>query len=179
MEFVRPARILCFPKECGQFYLEITMKIIQLTKGNVAQVDDRWFDFLNKDKWHSFRGYAARHSPRVNGKSDIIFMHNVIKPPPDGFEVDHKDRNRSNNQEENLRYCTRTQNLQNKPPTSKNKTGYKGVSPNGIRWAAQITVCGVRHCIGTFDTPAIAAHAYDEYAKKYFGEFAYLNFPNP
>ena len=56
---------------------------------------------------------------------------------------------------------------------------YKGVSfdKHGNKWIVSISRDGIRHKVGRFKTEKDAAIAYDNAAKKYFGEFAYLNFP--
>ena len=49
---------------------------------------------------------------------------------------------------------------------------------NKNKWMARIQVDGKRLFLGYFKFPKEAAKTYDIAAKKYFGEFARLNFPN-
>lgn len=46
------------------------------------------------------------------------------------------------------------------------------------KWRAKIKVNGKTINIGTYEFAKDAAKAYDVEALKYFGEFAYLNFPH-
>lgn len=59
-------------------------------------------------------------------------------------EVDHKDRDRSNNKWSNLVASTAKDNAKNKSQLSSNTSGYTGVVwvPENTRWKAQITVNG-------------------------------------
>jgi hypothetical protein len=56
---------------------------------------------------------------------------------------------------------------------------FKGVSldRNTGKWRATIRVNGKLHWLGSFKEEEAAARAYDEAARKHFGEVAYLNFP--
>lgn len=93
------------------------------------------------------------------------------------LEVDHKDRDRLNNQKENLRYANKTQQQGNKGIQINNTSGYKGVvwDKSRNKWKAQIKRQGSMIFIGRYNSAIEAAKAYNETAKAYFGEFAYLN----
>lgn len=89
-------------------------------------------------------------------------------------EIDHKDRDKSNNQWGNLRQATRQQNEFNKSPHGDSILGIKGVSvsKNHDRYRAHITLDGKQYHLGTFDTLEEAKRARREAEQKFFGEFA-------
>lgn len=104
-------------------------------------------------------------------------MHNQIMNPPKGMEVDHRDRDGLHNWRENLRVCTHAQNSMNRGPSS--VTGFKGVRLYGSKkYIAQIKFRKKFFHLGIFTEAEEAARAYDAAAKKFFGDFAWLNFPD-
>lgn len=97
---------------------------------------------------------------------------------PEG-DVDHVDRNRSNNSPENLRECSRAQNCQNASSRG-GSSGFLGVSWDRSRnkWVAGLRINGKRVVLGRFASESDAAKAYDAAALKHRGQFASLNFRN-
>lgn len=159
------------------------MKQIELTRGKFAIVDDTDFEWLYQWKWIAVKGRNTFYAVRGEGIfpfRKLVFMHRVIMNTPDGMETDHQDHNGLNNQRYNLRNCTRMQNSQNQKIFSNNTSGYKGVTweKHIEKWRVRITINRTRIHLGYFSTAKDAGHAYDVAAKKYFGEFAKINFPH-
>ena len=104
-------------------------------------------------------------------------MHRQILNTPDGFEVDHKDRNKLNNQKHNIRNCTHAENQRNIGVTSKNTSGYKGVfwSKKDKKWVSVLMVNGEVKRLGYFSEVKNAVKAYNDAALIHHGEFAKLN----
>ena len=154
------------------------MKIIQITKGMKTIVDDEDYDLAMQYPWHATRSgsrWYARHTVVTDEHRWELWLHNLIMKPPEGMEVDHRNRDGLYNIRSNLRLCTRSQNLANRQ--SANASGYRGVDrkPNGT-WRARIVCNSSLIYIGTYVTVEEAARAYDRKAKELFGEFATLNF---
>lgn len=155
------------------------MKLIPLTQGMFAQVDNSDYPWLNVWKWYAAKNgltyYAVRSGPRGGAKRGKIFMHRVILNTPDNRKTDHQDHNGLNNQRHNIRNATNTQNAMNQ--TARGKSKYLGVSftTNGyIR--SRIVINGKCIHLGYSPTEELAAKVYDVAAKQHFGEFANLNF---
>jgi hypothetical protein len=57
------------------------------------------------------------------------------------LDIDHIDRNRANNRRDNIRICTRRDNLLNRPLYKNNTSGENGISKrkDGSRWTLQWT----------------------------------------
>jgi hypothetical protein len=89
-------------------------------------------------------------------------------------DIDHIDRNPSNNALANLRPASRSENLANTKARRDNTSGKKGVwwHKSAKKWAAGITVKRRAHHLGLFESIEDAAAAYEHAAKKHFGEFA-------
>lgn len=124
------------------------MKEIQLTQGKVALVDDNDYERLLKIKWHanwcrrSKTYYAYGHYYKDNGERSSISMHRFLTKAVAGEVVDHGDHNGLNNQRGNLTKKDRINNCKNIRISSRNTSGFVGVTwhKNHNKWMASITV---------------------------------------
>lgn len=161
------------------------VKGIPLTQGKVALVDDEDYDKINQFKWsaHKMRNsyYASRsdRGPRSKRRKTIL-MHRSILNPKSNEDIDHKNSNGLDNRRCNIRIVTQSQNSMNVRRLSKyTSSKYKGVCwrDDSKNWRVRISLNGKMYYLGSFINEEDAARIYDEAAKKYFGEFARLNFP--
>lgn len=92
------------------------------------------------------------------------------------FEIDHKDKDKSNNKILNLRKATRSQNCSHKEFKSSETGRKRGAYPykfkSGVRWRSCISFEGKKIHLGMFPTEDEAHAAYVSAAISYFGEFA-------
>jgi hypothetical protein len=99
-------------------------RVIPLTKGKLAIVDDADYHWLCQWRWvFSSNGYAMR-TVTDNGRRRFFQMHRVIMGAQPGQLVDHIDGNRLNNTRDNLRIVTHSQNNWNRKPNRGHR--YKG-----------------------------------------------------
>ncbi len=153
-------------------------RLIPLTKGQFAIVDDADFEWLSQWKWHAQPNthggfYANRHDEA----DQLVAMHRVINGTPDGFNTDHRDGDGLNNQRHNLRTATQLQNMMNRKGTRGGSSKYKGVwaDPNPRNrklWRSAIRLNGRLKYLGRFETEEEGAAAYAAAAAEHFGEFA-------
>jgi hypothetical protein len=89
-------------------------------------------------------------------------------------EIDHANRDRSDNRWVNLREASPSQNRMNRGKQRNSASGIKGVhwASHARRWRADVTFKGRRHRLGYFDTREAAAAAYEAAAHRLAGEFA-------
>jgi len=150
------------------------MKLIPLSQGLFAKVDDEDYEWLNQWKWCALEDDNTFYAMRRAGKT--ILMHSIIMQTPVGMEVDHKNYNGLDNRRENLRLCTRSQNQHNKSSTNTYGRGVQYYSGYGKK-KYRAKICKDYKCTYSkcFHTALEAAAAYNKMAIELFGEFACLN----
>ncbi len=154
---------------------------VQLSQGQIAWVDEEDYDRVVRHDWYALRnrsgGFYACRNVVVDGKRTTEYMHRFILEASEGMLVDHKKHDTLNNTRENLRIATSKQNAQNR----KLEVGrLKGVSWHKPRraWRASIMVDDRAIHLGLYQDEEHAARVYDQNARKLYGEFASLNFPD-
>lgn len=153
------------------------MKLIMLTHGMSAMVDDEDYDRVSKFKWYAWhrRGHWYACSAR---QRKVVYMHRLILGDRcEGVDVDHKDRNGLNNQKNNLRLAPGGLNQLNTVKAKNNTSGFKGVSwsKQNRRWCAYIYDHGKHRFVGSSLDPMEAAKMYDGAITALHGEFARTN----
>lgn len=151
---------------------------VPLTQNKVTLIDDEDFELASQYKWNTNKGrntfYAA-----TGLQLHRLVMENALGRKLDSEElVDHKNGDGLDNRRENLRLCSRTQNIRNRIGRL-GSSKYKGVylHTKNKNWVARIQVNKHMIHLGCFTNEITAAVAYDVAAHQYFGEFAKLNFP--
>lgn len=116
-----------------------------------------------------------------NEKKTIKSIHkllaNTFISNPDNLPiVDHIDNDTMNNSLENLRWASRSLNCHN--ISAYGKYDYKGVRDSGRKsnpYRADIGYNGKKISLGNFETPEMAAIAYNKKAYEIYGDNARLN----
>lgn len=96
---------------------------------------------------------------------------------PNDLHIDHIDGNPKNNRIDNLRLATNQQNQLNRKTDSKRKheIPFKGVYKHKNKYKSEIKTSEGRLYLGLFNTPELAALAYNEAAREHHGSHAQLN----
>ena len=154
------------------------MKLIPLTQGKFAIVDDEDYDELAPHRWHYHKsgGYGARIvGPRKSAKT--ILMHRQILEVPHGMHTDHKNGDGLDNRRCNLRVCRQSENAKNRKLNYSNTSGAKGVRFDTVRklWESRIRSDKIDYYLGWYNTKEEAVVAYDVASRFLHGEFARPN----
>lgn len=158
----------------------LRMKQYILPCGRTIKVDDEDFWRLEKYTWRSYFdgwNYYVRRSSTINKKAKTFLLHREVLGITDrSVYIDHIDHDGLNNQKNNLRKCTPSENKKNVRGRGSSK--YLGVDyhKSSKGWQARIQHNKKQIYLGIYPTEEAAAKAYDEAAKKFHGEFANLNF---
>ncbi len=138
------------------------MKKIELTSGEYALVDDKYYDMLREYKWHSHNeGYAVTYVRDVKtGRRITLLMHRLLHPEYD--ITDHINRDKLDNRDENLREATYSLNNSNKTRQKRTTSKYRGVYWNkkNNKWQAQIRHNGKKINLGNYNDEEEAGDAY-------------------
>lgn len=145
--------VLGYNKRTGKFYWLVDrprVRVGQIT----GQALDRWgynVICINRKKYKAHR-------------LAWLYVYGVM-PTKD---IDHKNRNKTDNRISNLREATAIENARNKGLSVKNKSGFIGVSWKAShgRWCAQVAIDGVVKHLGLYNSPLSASRARTKFLKE-------------
>ena len=158
-------------------------KLIPLTQGKFAIVDDEDFEWLMQWKWQALpkpngRFYAIRtvYNPATK-KYTSVSMHRLVNNTPKGVLTDHRNNNGLDNQRHNLRDATSNQNCHNGSGHKNTSSKFKGVSytKRDDLWEAYIHLDSKKIRLGLYKEECDAAQAYNFAALDLFKDFAKFN----
>jgi hypothetical protein len=147
--------------------------------GAMTVVDEDDFWVFSLWEWHLLQTQGGRRYAFRNEDGRFVYLHRAISGAEAGSDVDHIDGDGLNNSRANLRACNAKENAGNRRKNRHYRNGatssrYKGVGLAGNGWTVRVA----HQHVGWFESEEEAARAYDDAARRYYGEFARVNFPN-
>lgn len=129
--------------------------------------------FIDNGGYVSFKGKIRNEIIRIYPHRDVY--KSFVGEIPEGYVIDHIDRNIRNNHISNIRIATRSQNSMNS-----HRGGFKGTWKRKDKnrnklWVAEIRVMGNKRSLGCYFTQEEAARAYDKACLELHGDFALTN----
>lgn len=151
------------------------MKLLPLTQGQFAEVDDLDYEYLSRMKWHTVRHKNTFYAKKWFGRKQIYLHRLILGINNPSILVDHKDFNGLNCQRSNLRRATSSQNSSNRRGRGTSK--FLGVcwDNSNKKWKASIRIDKKSKHLGLFINQEHAALAYNKMATRIYREFANLN----
>jgi hypothetical protein len=148
-----------------------------------VKIDEEDFDRVNQHSWRVTKGTTGRirvvTSYREKGKVKTMTLGKFLMKPETGMQVYPRRFNDGlDYRKDNLIVCTLKDRQRLLPKNRKHKSSqYRGVSFSAKekKWRAGIEVNGKAINLGNFDDEDDAALAYNQAAKKHFGDIAYQN----
>lgn len=118
-----------------RFVIFICMKSVQISKKYILREDGRLFNVKTGEEYVPTRTCQGYYQVSVNGKR--YYIHHLVmklfgKPKPgDNYQIDHRNKNRLDNNITNLRWVTQKENQNNRTnnrPLGKRLCDYKDIN---------------------------------------------------
>lgn len=147
----------------NKYYIKDGIAHVELhnTKKEMICDADIWMKYKDRT-WNEHCGYAKTN---INRKE--IPFHRLVKPCPEGYVIDHINRDRFDNRAINLRVTTQYVNMLNRSVSRLNRLKEKGVYKDGNYYRADITINKKRIYLGNYKTFEEAVKARKEAEEKY------------
>ena len=113
----------------------------------------------------TLKGYLKVMLTDKNGIRKGRFVHRLVASHfiyESKLQVNHKDKDKQNNNVDNLEYVTNRQNVIHSIDKTKTSSKYTGVTKQRNKWQCQKMINGKRTYLGLFDTPEQARDKYLE-----------------
>ena len=148
-------------------------KYLELSGGYKTLVDDSYYNELLEHSWQSLKIKDKVYAARTTKEGSTEYLHRRLTKVKAGLEVDHIDGDGLNNQLNNLRVVTQSQNQRNAKRSSANTSGFKGVSFNSVRklWEGYLYLDREKISFGFFSSPEEASEVVEKNRPTVHGEF--------
>lgn len=161
------------------------MRNYKFKNGMSTKVDDDVYAKMQGIKWNCNRDvrsgnwYVTTQRKVLVGGEYVYrkfgLAEFIIGKPEKGLQIDHINQDSLDNRIENLRFCTRSENLRNRRKMKGCSSKYKGVTKTYKGWRAQIVVNKKNYHLGFYDNEMEAAIAYNNACLDMYGDFASPN----
>lgn len=154
---------------------------IALTQGKTCTINLKDLNKVYDKRWCAAKTnnhfYAVTSVKQEDGKWKLVYMHKLLMNTPTGMDTDHINHDGLDNTRDNLRICTRSENLRNCKSFKNSTSRFKGVcwAKTMNKWNANIWEGRKNRNLGYFECEIAAAQAYNRAAIEAFGDFAHIN----